>query len=132
MCTNLVPQALQCVSEAAVERLKVLVNCMLDASPAGVLDRMLTHHPSFGIFGREHVVSGEGGSRAVCDPHALVQPTPCRGSPSPAPVHAWTANRPRPHHSGPLAKRADGVLSEDQCAQLSKEHVFCATVCPCS
>jgi hypothetical protein len=54
-----ISQALQCVPEDAVECLKVLVNCMLGACPAGVLKRMLRHHPSFGIFGRDNVVSGE-------------------------------------------------------------------------
>lgn len=51
-------QALQCVPEEAVTRLKMLVNCMLAACPATVLKRMLQHHPAFGIFGRDNVVTG--------------------------------------------------------------------------
>uniref|UniRef100_A0A7S3R0P4 von Hippel-Lindau disease tumour suppressor beta domain-containing protein n=1 Tax=Dunaliella tertiolecta TaxID=3047 RepID=A0A7S3R0P4_DUNTE len=58
--------ALQCVSDAAVERLKELVDCMLESCPVGVLQRMLKHHPSFGIFGRDNVVSGECGYSAAC------------------------------------------------------------------
>jgi hypothetical protein len=51
-------QALECVSQPAVERAKALVLRMLHASPVSILQRMQQHNAAVGIFGRQNCVTG--------------------------------------------------------------------------